>query len=1020
MEIYIEEDENKPELAYPYEEVDPLNPPPPASESEPDNEIEVENPIEHEDETIPVSVYKVGESSTTAIPREDGDRLLPGTVAMEKLVEKLKNVKEKAECKKLKKELEEARGFMFEEIFNEAIDVLIEDEMSPLSELRGSPPDACDVTESCLHSKRMLGTMDSLIWARLGGRVSCTCCSWMHFCWFMSGIAATQCWPFIELKEVSNGEGPAFDMVGKLKLQTRGLGGFEPNEYEIVPYTQRVNELALICLDCTYGQKVGWSRCRIAKKERFWRYEAKGGKLSDQCGVLVVVNGQTRQLIVEEGNARKMRWLGVCGRAYAIKDAEPKGQNVVTVNHIFEIDLMPIDLGTFDVIIGMDCLVLPMIDVIIGMDWLVLPKFDTATLEGPALTSSSFSSTTITLQTCVIAAQGTKMELEMVSVAALGSTAAAFWVVWLLSSSERSYRGDDYSEGLVKARDFVHDKVIGQQVVLNKKLYTFYMPAGRKIFEHIDEFNKIVLDLANIEVKFEDEDLALLLLTSLLASCEHFVDTLLYGQEALTLEDVMATLNSKEIKERSKAKGDDGEGLYVRGRTDRRDSRQSRGKSRSKSRGRRLKCYICQFDDHLKRNCPKNNRKKSTCYVKKDEQPSSSGSTYDDSEVMMVMSAHALLDWIMDSGCSYHKTPRLDILFDFLECDRGSVQLGDNRECKIRGISKVRIQLRDGSSFVLHNVRDNCVYSLDGHVMEGELNGSVEEKNSLAQKERKASSTVPLINTSRVLKCSFSIHFDIQHTSQTNVILDSSKVNILFTRKGTIEAWDQQVRIRSMEYEMWEIRIKQYFQIQDYALWEVIENGNSWVLIPVTTPSETGTSTGTKMTMPSTIEEKTCKKNDVKARSLLLMALPNEHQLTFDEFVDAQSMFAAIKARFGGNKATKKTQKALLKQQYENFKDLNVKFLRILPSEWDTYVVVWMNKPDFDTMSLDDLYNNFKIVEQKVKKSAGASNDDKNLAFVITTSNTNNINTVNPEVRSQLVPEDLEQLHDEDLERNGF
>ncbi|GJW25250.1 putative ribonuclease H-like domain-containing protein [Tanacetum coccineum] len=84
-------------------------------------------------------------------------------------------------------------------------------------------------------------------------------------------------------------------------------------------------------------------------------------------------------------------------------------------------------------------------------------------------------------------------------------------------------------------------------------------------------------------------------------------------------------------------------------------------------------------------------------------------------------------------------------------------------------------------------------------------------------------------------------------------------------------------------------------------------------------PSETGTSTATKMTMPSTIEEKTCKKNDVKARSLLLMALPNEHQLTFDQYVDAQSMFAAIKARFRGNEATKKTHKALLKQQYENF-----------------------------------------------------------------------------------------------------
>ncbi|GJV42367.1 hypothetical protein Tco_1420807 [Tanacetum coccineum] len=81
----------------------------------------------------------------------------------------------------------------------------------------------------------------------------------------------------------------------------------------------------------------------------------------------------------------------------------------------------------------------------------------------------------------------------------------------------------------------------------------------------------------------------------------------------------------------------------------------------------------------------------------------------------------------------------------------------------------------------------------------------------------------------------------------------------------------------------WEIRIKQYFQIQDYALWEVIENGNSWVPIPVTAP-ESGPSTTLKMT-----------------------------------YVDAQSMLAAIKARFGGNEATKKTQKALLKQQNKNF-----------------------------------------------------------------------------------------------------
>ncbi|GJW03906.1 ribonuclease H-like domain-containing protein [Tanacetum coccineum] len=233
------------------------------------------------------------------------------------------------------------------------------------------------------------------------------------------------------------------------------------------------------------------------------------------------------------------------------------------------------------------------------------------------------------------------------------------------------------------------------------------------------------------------------------------------------------------------------------------------------------------------------------------------------------------------------------------------------------------------------------------------------------------------------------------------------------------------------------------------------------------------------MTVPATAEEKICKKNDVKARSLLLMSLPNEHQLTFNQYVDAQSMFNFIKARFGGNEATKKTQKALLKQQYENFnastsesldlifnrlqklvsrlailgvvtsqEDLNIKFLRSLPSEWDTHVVVWMNKPDFESMSLDDLYKNFKIVEQKVKKSSGAINGDKNLAFVYAsgTSSTNNlhsevstgttkVNTASTETctasisddtvyaflstqpqGSQIVHEDLEQIHDDDLE----
>ncbi|GJU70573.1 putative reverse transcriptase domain-containing protein [Tanacetum coccineum] len=138
MEVDIEEDENEPEWTYPYEEVDPLNPSPPASESESEDAIKVKNPIKHKDETVLASIYEIGKLYTAPFLREDSDVLLPGLMrmdinslfgqitslsrrlcvsssveqgmaAMEKLVEKIGNAEDKAECKKLKKELEEAR-----------------------------------------------------------------------------------------------------------------------------------------------------------------------------------------------------------------------------------------------------------------------------------------------------------------------------------------------------------------------------------------------------------------------------------------------------------------------------------------------------------------------------------------------------------------------------------------------------------------------------------------------------------------------------------------------------------------------------------------------------------------------------------------------------------------------------------------------------------------------------------------------------------------------------------------------
>nr|GFC48009.1 ribonuclease H-like domain-containing protein [Tanacetum cinerariifolium] len=95
--------------------------------------------------------------------------------------------------------------------------------------------------------------------------------------------------------------------------------------------------------------------------------------------------------------------------------------------------------------------------------------------------------------------------------------------------------------------------------------------------------------------------------------------------------------------------------------------------------------------------------------------------------------------------------------------------------------------------------------------------------------------------------------------------------------------------LKQGEYDMWRLRIEQYIQVQDYALWDVIENGNSFILAAQTTTNADGTSTKL-IPGPVATEEK-----------------------------DAKTLFAAIQTRFGGNEATKKTQNTLLKQMYENF-----------------------------------------------------------------------------------------------------
>ncbi|GJW94173.1 uncharacterized mitochondrial protein-like protein [Tanacetum coccineum] len=163
---------------------------------------------------------------------------------------------------------------------------------------------------------------------------------------------------------------------------------------------------------------------------------------------------------------------------------------------------------------------------------------------------------------------------------------------------------------------------------------------------------------------------------------------------------------------------------------------------------------------------------------------------------------------------------------------------------------------------------------------------------------------------------------------------------------------------------------------------------------------------GVVTVMPiTTAKEKAQRRLEVKARSTLMMGIPNEHQLKFNSIKDAKKLLEAVEKRFGRNAATKKTQRNLLKQQYENFTTpssemldqtfdrLQKLLLRSLSPEWNTHAVVWRNKADLDTMSMDDLYNNLKVYEPEVKGMSSSSSSTQNMAFVsFSNNNTSNTN----------------------------
>lgn len=249
---------------------------------------------------------------------------------------------------------------------------------------------------------------------------------------------------------------------------------------------------------------------------------------------------------------------------------------------------------------------------------------------------------------------------------------------------------------------------------LKQRLYTFEILENKPLGEQLTEFHRVLDDLENVEVKLQDEDKAILLLSALPKPYDNLVDAMLYGRlTTITLEEVLCALKTKELKKvNEEFREDAGEGLMVK-------TKFSRNKNFNKTKSKEQnvnkfhkkpgpeketrKCFHCDKVGHLKKDCyawkklqkHRNQEANQTKATESDGEP----------EVLNVMDKTDIGKWILDSGCSFHMCPCRSWFTDLVEGSHGSVMLGNDQVCKVMVIGTVKLKLIDGFIRILTEVR---------------------------------------------------------------------------------------------------------------------------------------------------------------------------------------------------------------------------------------------------------------------------------------------------------------------------
>eukprot|EP00253_Pinus_taeda_P017465 PITA_17465 len=256
-------------------------------------------------------------------------------------------------------------------------------------------------------------------------------------------------------------------------------------------------------------------------------------------------------------------------------------------------------------------------------------------------------------------------------------------------------------------------KSLTNKILLKRQLYGLRMKEGTLIFDHLNAFNTLLVQLQSIEVKIPFEDKAITLLCSLPESWDHFVTSIsLSSSETIEFDDVVASLLSEETRRRSHSETSTSEAMMVRGRSkERRPRKPSDSRSKSKGKKSKLKCWFCGKSGHLKKDCWKRQQQTSKAESSTEKKEanttdtgSASGSGMSDEVLSVNVSNHGQ-HWLLDSGASNHMCIHKTWFKEYKSINDGVVYMGNDVTCNIVGIGSVQLQMFDGTTRILTDVR---------------------------------------------------------------------------------------------------------------------------------------------------------------------------------------------------------------------------------------------------------------------------------------------------------------------------